>query len=73
MKRIPVIPVPMEKALGATKHLLNWGEFFSNLFPGLAFELEQSEFKFEPREWVALALFTGMFYFSSSSKGSSRS
>ncbi|HJW96684.1 MAG TPA: type II secretion system F family protein [archaeon] len=64
MKRIPVIPVPMEKALGATKHLLNWGEFFSNLFPGLAFELEQSEFKFEPREWVALALFTGMFYFS---------
>jgi flagellar protein FlaJ len=64
MKRIPVIPVPMEKASGAAKHLLNWGEFFSNLFPGLAFELEQSEFKFEPREWVALALFTALFYFS---------
>jgi len=64
MKRIPVVPMPMEKALGATKHLLNWGEFFSNMFPGLAFELEQSEFHFEPREWVALALFTGLFYFS---------
>ncbi|MEM7816166.1 MAG: type II secretion system F family protein [Candidatus Aenigmatarchaeota archaeon] len=54
----------MDKAEGATKHLLNWGEFFSNLFPGLAYELEQSEFRFEPREWVALALFTGLFYFS---------
>jgi flagellar protein FlaJ len=64
MKRIPVVPMPMDKAMGATKHLLNWGEFFSNLFPGLAFELEQSEFKFEPREWVALGLFTALFYFS---------
>jgi len=64
MKKIPIIPMPMEKALEATKHLMNWGEFFSNMFPGLAFELEQSEFKFEPREWVALALFTGLFYFS---------
>jgi len=64
MKRIPIVPVPMEKAAGASKHLLNWGEFFSNIFPGLAFELEQSEFKFEPREWVAIALFTALFYFS---------
>jgi flagellar protein FlaJ len=64
MKKIPVIPVPMEKAQGASRHLLNWGEFFSNLFPGLAFELDQSEFHFEPREWVALALFTALFYFS---------
>jgi flagellar protein FlaJ len=64
MKRIPIVPVPMEKASDAAKHLLNWGEFFSNIFPGLAFELEQSEFKFEPREWVALALFTALFYFS---------
>jgi len=54
----------MEKAQEASKHLLNWGEFFSNMFPGLAFELEQSEFRFEPREWVALALFTALFYFS---------
>jgi flagellar protein FlaJ len=64
MKKIPIVPVPMEKAQGASKHLLNWGEFFSNLFPGLAFELEQSEFHFEPREWVALGLFTALFYFS---------
>ena len=64
MKKIPIIPVPMDKAVGVTKHLLNWGEFFSNMFPGLAFELEQSEFKFEPREWVSIALFTALFYFS---------
>jgi len=64
MKRIPVVPMPMDKVEGAIKHLINWGEFFSNLFPGLAYELEQSEFRFEPREWVALALFTGLFYFS---------
>jgi flagellar protein FlaJ len=64
MKRIPIVPVPMEKAAGAAKHLLNWGEFLSNIFPGLAFELEQSEFKFEPREWVSIALFTALFYFS---------
>jgi flagellar protein FlaJ len=64
MKRIPVVPIPMEKAQDVSKHLLNWGEFFSNMFPGLAFELEQSEFHFEPREWVALALFTALFYFS---------
>jgi flagellar protein FlaJ len=56
--------MPMDKALGVTKNLLNWGEFFSNMFPGLGFELEQSEFQFEPREWVALGIFTGLFYFS---------
>ncbi len=62
-KKIPIIPLPMDKAVKISRHFLNWGEFFSNMFPRLAFELEQAEFDFEPREWVALGFFTALFYF----------
>jgi len=63
-KRVPVVPLPLDKAMKVSRRFLNLGEFFSVIFPGLHFELEQSGFDYEPREWVALAVFVFIFYFS---------
>ncbi|RLJ08903.1 MAG: hypothetical protein DRP13_01710 [Candidatus Aenigmatarchaeota archaeon] len=63
-KKIPVLPMPLDKALKISKRFMGFGEFFSHMFPGLAFELEQSELDFEPREWISLGIFAFVFYFS---------
>jgi flagellar protein FlaJ len=62
-KRIPIIPLPLKKATMISKRFLSLGESFSRFFPGLAFELDQSGFDYEPREWCALAIFCFVFYF----------
>jgi flagellar protein FlaJ len=54
----------LDKAARVSRHFLSLGEFFSNIFPGLEFELEQANFEFESREWIALAFFSFVFYFS---------
>jgi flagellar protein FlaJ len=63
-KRIPVLPIPLDKAMKVANNLLNIGDALSNMFPSLDFELEQSGYDYEPREWVALGVFSGLFYFS---------
>lgn len=63
-EKIPVLPMPLSKAMKIAKKFIGFGEFFSHMFPGLAYELEQSEFEYEPREWIALGLFAFTFYFS---------
>ena len=67
-KTIPVLPLPLEKAVKAAEKLLNIGDPLSNIFPSLGFELEQSGFEYEPREWVALAVFSGLFYLAKEGK-----
>ena len=62
-KRIPVLPIPLESAMNISKKFINLGDALSNAFPALDFELEQSGFEYEPREWVSLAIFSSMFYF----------
>jgi flagellar protein FlaJ len=62
-KRIPILPFPLEKSLRISRRFLGIGETLSHIFPGLGFQLEQSGFDFDPREWMALAFFTGLFYF----------
>ncbi|MFH1445194.1 MAG: type II secretion system F family protein [Nanoarchaeota archaeon] len=62
-KRLPILPMSIERASSLSKHLLSWGDFFSTMFPSLDFELDQSGIEFEPREWTALALFSLIFYF----------
>jgi len=62
-KRIPILPLPMDKATKISKRFLGWGEVLSHFFPGLEFELEQSGFDYEAREWCALAIFCFIFYF----------
>ncbi len=63
-KRIPVLPLPLENATKISSKFINIGDMLSNMFPALDFELEQSGFDYEPREWTALAIFSAVFYFS---------
>ncbi|MCK4497038.1 MAG: type II secretion system F family protein [Candidatus Aenigmarchaeota archaeon] len=62
-KRIPILPLPLEKASKISKRFLGVGETLSHFFPGLDFELEQAGFDYEPREWCAIAVFCFVFYF----------
>jgi flagellar protein FlaJ len=62
-KRIPLLPFPLDKAMKFSKRFIGIGESLSHMFPGLEFNLEQSDLKFDAREWMALAFFTGLFYF----------
>lgn len=61
-KRIPILPLPLEKARKISKRFLSVGESISHLFPGLDFQLDQSGFDFEPREWCSLGVFSFVFY-----------
>lgn len=63
MKKIPFLPFSLKKVRKVSKHLLGWGESVSKFFPSLEFDLEQSEFNIEPREWVSVALVGFLFYF----------
>lgn len=63
MKRIPLVPMPMDMVRRISKHYLGWGEAVSKFFPSLAFDLEQSGIDFEPREWAAVAIYAFLSYF----------
>lgn len=63
-KRIPLVPFPMPAVEKMSKRFYGMGESLSRMFPGLEFELEQAGFDYEPREWMAIAFFTAVFYFS---------
>jgi len=62
-KRIPVLPMPLDTSMRIAKKFINIGDALSNFFPALDFELEQSGYDYEPREWTALAFFAASFYF----------
>ena len=64
VQRIPLLPFPLPKAKKMSRRFLGVGESLSHMFPGLEFNLEQSGLKFDAREWMALAFFTALFYFS---------
>ena len=63
-KRIPLLPFPLPRARKMSRRFLGIGESLSHMFPGLEFNLEQSGLDFDAREWMALAFFTAIFYFS---------
>jgi flagellar protein FlaJ len=62
-KKVPLIPMSMDKAMNISRHFLGIGESLSHMFPAMHFELEQAKFDYEPRQWMALAFFSGLFYF----------
>ena len=62
-KRIPILPLPLEKAAGISRRFIGIGESISHIFPNLDFELEQAGLDFEPREWCSIAVFSFLFYF----------
>ncbi|MBN1896645.1 MAG: type II secretion system F family protein [Candidatus Aenigmarchaeota archaeon] len=63
MKRVPLVPFPLETVKKFSRFLIGFGDTFSMFFPGLDWDLEQSQMEMEPREWTAVALFSSLFYF----------
>ena len=63
MKRVPLVPFPLEKVKRFSRIFIGIGETFSNFFPSLGWDLDQSKVDMEPREWVSIAIFSAGFYF----------
>ena len=63
LKRLPVLPMSLERAASVSRHLIKWGDFLSGAFHSLDFELEQANIDFEPREWLSIGLLAFIFYF----------
>jgi len=64
MKRVPLVPFPVEKAKSMSRIFIGWGEIFAKFFPSMDWDMKHSGFDLEPREWVAIAVFSALFYFS---------
>ncbi len=62
IKSIPIIPFPLEKALGASRKLRFIGEKLEPSVPHLKKSLYQAEMNIDPVLYVSLAVFTGLFY-----------
>ena len=63
MKRIPFVPIPIDKAKKMSKKFLGIGDNLARMFPDLDFQLRQTKVDMEPREWMAIAFYTSMTYF----------
>ncbi len=61
-KKVPFVPLSLEKAKKVARHYIGWGETFSKMFPSLSLHLEQTDLGFEPREWVAVAFYSFVMY-----------
>lgn len=58
-----MVPLPPEKAQAASKPFLGISNLISKSMPGMKLNLYQAELPFEPREFIAIALFSSVFYF----------
>jgi len=63
MKRVPLVPFPLETVQKFTKFFIGWGDMFSKFFPSLDWDLDHAEIDMSPREWVSVSLFSASFYF----------
>lgn len=62
MKRLPFLPIKLEKAKKISRYFLGFGEGLSKMFPSLDFDLHQSGINYDPREWVGIAFFVALIY-----------
>ncbi|HDI02860.1 MAG TPA: hypothetical protein ENF95_01860 [Candidatus Aenigmarchaeota archaeon] len=62
MKRIPLVPVPLEKALQISKKFRWISQPLARIFPGLKRDLYQSEIDIKPIDYVGIAVFSSLFY-----------
>ncbi len=62
LQSIPIVPLPMERALEIAKKFRFLGERFVNSVPHLKKSLYQAEMDINPVLYVSLAVFTGIFY-----------
>lgn len=63
-KRIPFVPFPMPLTRKISKRFLGFGDKLSKLLPGFRVKLGQAELEFQPREYLAIAFFSLIFWIS---------
>jgi flagellar protein FlaJ len=63
MKRIPFVPLPLERALKASRPFLFISSKLVKLNPFLAQKLIQAEIGLKDREYLAIAIFSSVFWF----------
>ncbi len=61
--QIPFVPLRMEKALAVSRRFLFLGDILSKAKPSLKMNLFQAGISLMPREFVAIAIFSSIFYF----------
>lgn len=61
--QIPFVPLRMEKALAASRRFLFLGDILSKAKPSLKMNMFQAGMPLMPREFVAVAIFSSIFYF----------
>ena len=61
-KRIPFVPFPLKMAKQIAKPFYGWANKLLKLFPDLSVRLEQAEIDIQPREYLAIAFFSLLFW-----------
>ncbi len=61
-KRIPFVPFPMPLMRKISKRFLGFGDKLSKVLPGFRVKLSQAELDFQPREYLAIAFFSLIFW-----------
>ncbi|HLD80397.1 MAG TPA: type II secretion system F family protein [archaeon] len=61
-KTIPMVPVPLAVAKKLSKPFYGTASTMQKSFPSMARDLKQSEIRLTPREYIAIAFFTAVFY-----------
>lgn len=62
--RIPFVPLPMEKALKLAKPFVRVSDKIARMFPGLSIKLSQANIRIKARDFLSVAIFTSIFWFS---------
>ncbi len=62
MKKIPLTPFPIEKAMGISRKIRWLSQSVGRMFPGLKKELYQSEFDVKTIDYIGVVLFNSSFY-----------
>jgi len=62
VERIPFVPLPIKKALKASRRFLSLGSAIARAKPSLKLNLYQAEIDIDSREYVAMAIFSGIFF-----------
>ncbi len=63
MKRIPLVPFPVEKALKFSRSFLWLADKLLKFFPALEGKLLQAEMEIRAREYLAMAIFSSLYWF----------
>jgi len=62
--RIPFVPMPMEKAVRVSKPFIGIAERLVRGFPALSIKLSQADIRIKDREYLSVAIFCAIFWFS---------